>query len=74
MASLSLGVLNMSIVIPQMFISVVSVPLDDAFGGGNLPVFVFGSITAAVSALLEVLALPNPPKQVSLSPGMDGGH
>ncbi|KAE8714273.1 Sucrose transport protein [Hibiscus syriacus] len=71
---LSLGVLNMSIVIPQMFISVVSGPLDDAFGGGNLPAFVLGSIAAAVSALLAILALPNPPKQVSLSPGMGGGH
>ncbi|KAK8572165.1 hypothetical protein V6N13_047779 [Hibiscus sabdariffa] len=71
---LSLGVLNMSIVIPQMFISVVSGPLDDAFGGGNLPAFVLGSIAAAVSAVLAILALPNPPKQVSLSPGMGGGH
>ncbi|XVF63258.1 hypothetical protein PTKIN_Ptkin09bG0073200 [Pterospermum kingtungense] len=71
---LSLGVLNMSIVIPQMFVSVVSGPLDDAFGGGNLPAFVLGSIAAAVSALLALVALPNPPKQVSLSPGMGGGH
>lgn len=57
----------------QMFISVVSGPLDDAFGGGNLPAFVLGSIAAAVSALLSFAVLPNPPKQVSLSPGM-GGH
>ncbi|GKV32327.1 hypothetical protein SLEP1_g40943 [Rubroshorea leprosula] len=32
---LSLGVLNLSIVIPQMFVLVISGPLDDAFGGGN---------------------------------------
>lgn len=57
-----------------MFVSVISGPLDDAFGGGNLPAFVLGSIAAAVSALLAILALPNPPKQVSLSPGMGGGH
>ncbi|KAK6228031.1 hypothetical protein SCA6_000371 [Theobroma cacao] len=71
---LALGVLNMSIVIPQMFISVVSGPLDAAFGGGNLPAFVLGSIVAAVSALLAIFALPNPPQQVSLSPVMGGGH
>ncbi|XWS23333.1 hypothetical protein CRYUN_Cryun28dG0003600 [Craigia yunnanensis] len=71
---LSLGVLNLSIVIPQMFISVVSGPLDSEFGGGNLPAFVLGSIVAAISALLAILALPNPPKQVSLNPVMAGGH
>ncbi|XP_022718211.1 sucrose transport protein SUC2-like [Durio zibethinus] len=71
---LSLGVLNMSIVIPQMFVSVVSGPLDAALGGGNLPAFVLGSIAAAASALLAMLALPNPPKQISLSPGMAAGH
>lgn len=123
MAGLSLGVLNMSIVIPQvkiplsyldslgkgigagaggvkakyvdkwkftiwriikldfgfiylwqMFVSVVSGPLDAAFGGGNLPAFVLGSMAAAVSALLAILALPKPPKQICLSPGMGGGH
>ncbi|XP_022719786.1 sucrose transport protein SUC2-like [Durio zibethinus] len=71
---LSLGVLNLSIVIPQMFISVVSGPLDAAFGGGNLPAFVLGSIVAAISALLAIFALPNPPKQASLNPAMAGGH
>ncbi|GLU06819.1 hypothetical protein SLE2022_238110 [Rubroshorea leprosula] len=71
---LSLGVLNLSIVIPQMFISVISGPLDGAFGGGNLPAFVLGSIAAAFSALMAIFLLPKPPKQVSLAPGMSGGH
>ncbi|GKV09028.1 hypothetical protein SLEP1_g20588 [Rubroshorea leprosula] len=71
---LSLGVLNMSIVIPQMFVSVISGPLDGAFGGGNLPAFVLGSIAAALSALMAIFVLPKPPKQVSLGPGMGGGH
>ncbi|KAK6246494.1 hypothetical protein SCA6_009584 [Theobroma cacao] len=52
----------------------VSGPLDAAFGGGNLPAFVLGSMAAAVSALLAILALPKPPKQICLSPGMGGGH
>ena len=58
----------------QMLVSVISGPLDVAFGGGNLPAFVLGSISAAFSALLAIIALPNPPMQVSLSPRMGGGH
>ncbi|GMJ11658.1 SUCROSE TRANSPORTER 1, sucrose-proton symporter 2, ARABIDOPSIS THALIANA SUCROSE-PROTON SYMPORTER 2 [Hibiscus trionum] len=73
---LSLGVLNLSIVIPQMIISVVSGPLDAAFGGGNLPAFVLGSIVAAISALLAIFVLPNPKNQVPLNAGtaMAGAH
>ncbi|KAK8490951.1 hypothetical protein V6N13_031784 [Hibiscus sabdariffa] len=66
---LSLGVLNLSIVIPQMIVSVVSGHLDAAFGGGNMPSFVMGSIMAAISAFLAIFALPNPNNQVSLNPG-----
>ncbi|KAK5840645.1 hypothetical protein PVK06_009548 [Gossypium arboreum] len=73
---LSLGVLNLSIVIPQMFVSVISGPLDAAFGGGNLPAFVLGSIVAAISALLAIFALPNPKNHLSLNSGtvVGGGH
>ncbi|GKV32322.1 hypothetical protein SLEP1_g40938 [Rubroshorea leprosula] len=71
---LSLGVLNLSIVIPQMFVSVIGGPLDDAFGGSNLPAFVLGSIAAALSALMAIFLLPKPPNQASLAPGMGGGH
>ncbi|GAV60962.1 Sugar_tr domain-containing protein [Cephalotus follicularis] len=71
---LSLGVLNLSIVIPQMFVSVVSGPLDSAFGGGNLPAFVLGAIAAVISALFAIFVLPNPPKQSPLQPVISGGH
>ncbi|KAK4413324.1 Sucrose transport protein SUC2 [Sesamum alatum] len=37
---LSLGVLNLAIVIPQMVVSVASGPWNQLFGGGNLPAFV----------------------------------
>lgn len=59
-----------------MFISVISGPLDAAFGGGNLPAFVLGSIVAAISALLAIFALPNPKNQHSHNSGtvMGGGH
>ncbi|KAJ4823042.1 beta-fructofuranosidase suc2 [Turnera subulata] len=62
---LSLGVLNISVCIPQIIMSVVSGPLDKAFGGGNLPAFVAGAIAAAVSGLLALTLLPTPPSDVS---------
>ncbi|KAK4253009.1 hypothetical protein QN277_010848 [Acacia crassicarpa] len=58
---LSLGVLNLSIVIPQMVISVASGPWDALFGGGNLPAFVVGAVAAAISGLLSIFLLPSPP-------------
>jgi len=56
---LSLGLLNVSICIPQMFVAVVVGPLDAAFGGGNLPGFVFGAIVAAASAICAFTILPS---------------
>ncbi|XP_050365261.1 sucrose transport protein-like [Argentina anserina] len=58
---LSLGVLNIAIVIPQMFVSVISGPLDASFGGGNLPAFVLGAIAAVISGILALTVLPSPP-------------
>ncbi|XP_051139615.1 sucrose transport protein-like [Andrographis paniculata] len=58
---LSLGVLNLAIVIPQMVVSVASGPWDDLFGGGNLPAFVLGAVAAAASGILAIVLLPAPP-------------
>ncbi|CAM8983159.1 unnamed protein product [Rhodiola kirilowii] len=58
---LSIGVLNLAIVLPQMFVSVTSGGLDALFGGGNLPAFLAGAIAAAVSGLLALTLLPTPP-------------
>ncbi|CAM8877585.1 unnamed protein product [Rhodiola kirilowii] len=58
---LSLGVLNLAIVIPQMFVSVTSGAWDAQFGGGNLPAFVVGAVAAAISAILALTLLPTPP-------------
>ncbi|XP_058189925.1 sucrose transport protein SUC8-like [Rhododendron vialii] len=55
---LSLGVLNLSIVIPQMVVAMVSGPLDALFGGRNLPAFVMGGIAAAASGILSFAWLP----------------
>lgn len=58
---LSLGLLNLAIVVPQIIVSVSSGPLDQAFGGGNLPAFVMGGMAAAISALFALVLLPSPP-------------
>ncbi|GER27478.1 sucrose transport protein [Striga asiatica] len=58
---LSLGLLNLAIVIPQMIVSVSSGPLDEAFGGGNLPAFVMGAVAAVISAVLAITVLPTIP-------------
>ncbi|XP_071724813.1 sucrose transport protein SUC2-like, partial [Rutidosis leptorrhynchoides] len=71
---LSLGVLNLAVVIPQMLVSVTSGQLDKVFGGGNMAAFVMGSIAAAITVPLAIFVLPNPPKQASLHLPIAGGH
>ncbi|KAL9668045.1 hypothetical protein QQ045_002417 [Rhodiola kirilowii] len=71
---LSLGVLNLAIVVPQMLVSATSGHIDDKFGGGNLPAFVVGAIAAAVSGILALTLLPNPPPDFSSHNGGGGGH
>ncbi|KAL8196755.1 hypothetical protein R6Q57_024518 [Mikania cordata] len=70
---LSLGVLNLAIVIPQMVVSVLSGPWDALFGGGNLPAFVVGAIAAAASGIFALTMLPSPPPDVVLSKVSGGG-
>ncbi|KAG6432685.1 hypothetical protein SASPL_104269 [Salvia splendens] len=70
---LSLGVLNLAIVIPQMLVSVTSGPWDDLFGGGNLPAFVVGAVAAAISRVLALTILPLPPPEVVASKAMTSG-
>ncbi|XP_051123461.1 sucrose transport protein SUC2-like [Andrographis paniculata] len=57
---LSLGVLNLSIVAPQILVSLVGGPWDDLFGGGNLPAFVVAAIASALSGVLALVVLPSP--------------
>ncbi|XP_019180112.1 PREDICTED: sucrose transport protein-like [Ipomoea nil] len=59
-AGLSLGVLNLAIVVPQMFVSFLSGPWDALFGGGNLPAFIVGAVSAAASGILAITMLPKP--------------
>ncbi|KAI9073663.1 hypothetical protein K1719_044376 [Acacia pycnantha] len=70
---LSLGVLNLSIVIPQMVISVASGPWDALFGGGNLPAFVVGAVAATISGLLSIFLLPSPPPDMAHTAAVAAG-
>eukprot|EP00249_Psilotum_nudum_P014723 c24968_g2_i1 orf=802-2400(+) len=60
---LSMGVLNLAIVIPQVFISVGSGPWDAIFGGGNIPAFLFGGGSAFLGAIFAFILLPRPPPE-----------
>ncbi|KAK7268878.1 hypothetical protein RIF29_21587 [Crotalaria pallida] len=74
---LSLGTLNLAIVIPQMVVSGISGPIDGLFdksGRGNLPAFVMGAIAAAVSGVLAVVLLPTPqPQDLAKAAAVGGG-
>ncbi|GLJ08835.1 hypothetical protein SUGI_0096860 [Cryptomeria japonica] len=60
---LSMGVLNLSIVIPQMVVSIGSGPWDALFGGGNLPAFVLASVSALAGGTVALFLLPSPPPE-----------
>ncbi|XVF63256.1 hypothetical protein PTKIN_Ptkin09bG0073000 [Pterospermum kingtungense] len=70
---LSLGVLNLAIVIPQMLVSLGSGPFDAIFGGGNLPAFVLGAVAAAASGILALTMLPSPPPDVPSAKTVSAG-
>ncbi|PON56478.1 Sucrose/H+ symporter [Trema orientale] len=55
---LSMGVLNLAIVIPQVVVSLGSGPWDQLFGGGNSPAFAVGAVAAFASGLVAILAIP----------------
>lgn len=44
-----------------MFVSLVGGPWDELFGGGNLPAFIVGAISAALSGIFAITLLPSPP-------------
>jgi len=58
---LSVGVLNLAVVTPQMLVSVGSGPWDELFGGGNMPAFLLGAGAALLGGIAAVLLLPRPP-------------
>ncbi|RZC15753.1 sucrose transport protein SUC4-like [Glycine soja] len=65
---LSMGVLNLAIVFPQMVVSLGSGPWDQLFGGGNSPAFGVAAVAALASGLIAVLFIPRPGGQKPRSP------
>ncbi|XP_074282524.1 sucrose transport protein SUC1-like isoform X1 [Silene latifolia] len=57
---ISQGVLNLAIVIPQIFVPLISGPWDQLFGGGNLPAFLLGAVVAFIDGILVLTVLPPP--------------
>lgn len=55
---LSMGILNLAIVIPQMIVSLGSGPWDQLFGGGNSPAFAVGAASAFIGGLVAIVAIP----------------
>ena len=58
---LSVGVLNLAVVLPQVVVSLGSGPWDELLGGGNMPAFLLGSAAALAGGIAAVLILPRPP-------------
>ncbi|KDP41540.1 hypothetical protein JCGZ_15947 [Jatropha curcas] len=55
---LSMGVLNLAIVVPQVIVSLGSGPWDQLFGGGNSPAFAVGALAALSGGLIAILGIP----------------
>ncbi|GFP94498.1 sucrose transport protein suc4 [Phtheirospermum japonicum] len=55
---LSMGVLNLAIVIPQVIVSLGAGPWDQLFGGGNSPAILIAAVSAFASGLIAILAIP----------------
>ncbi|KAK4434271.1 Sucrose transport protein SUC4 [Sesamum alatum] len=55
---LSMGILNLAIVIPQIIVSLGAGPWDQLFGGGNSPALLIAAISAFASGLIAILAIP----------------
>lgn len=59
---LCIGILNISIVIPQVIIALGAGPWDAIFGSGNTPAFALASAIALVGGFVALAVLPKPPK------------
>lgn len=55
---LSMGVLNLAVVIPQMMVSVGSGPWDELCGRGNVPAFLLAAVASLVGGILALVLLP----------------
>nr|ACG33134.1 sucrose transporter BoSUT1 [Zea mays] len=70
---LTIGVLNIAIVLPQLVIALGAGPIDGAFNKGNTPAFGIGAAFALICAVLALILLPKT-RGVSNATVMAGGH
>lgn len=61
-------------ILKQMIVSVLSGPFDALFGGGNLPSFVVGAVSAAVSGILALTMLPKPSQEAASKLQLGGSY
>ncbi|XP_065847988.1 sucrose transport protein SUC4 [Euphorbia lathyris] len=64
---LSMGVLNLAIVIPQVIVSLGSGPWDQLFGGGNSPALAVGAVAALVGGIIAILGIPRTSAQKAIA-------
>lgn len=55
---LSMGVLNLAIVTPQVLVSLGAGPWDDLFGGGNSPALAVGGLAALTGGIIAIVGIP----------------
>lgn len=70
---LTIGVLNIAIVVPQLVIALTAGPIDGAFNKGNTPAFGIAAAFALICAVLAVVLLPKT-RGMSGTAVMAGGH
>uniref|UniRef100_A0A0A9E004 Major facilitator superfamily (MFS) profile domain-containing protein n=1 Tax=Arundo donax TaxID=35708 RepID=A0A0A9E004_ARUDO len=70
---LTIGVLNIAIVVPQLVIALTAGPIDGAFNKGNTPAFGIGAAFALICAVLALVLLPKT-RGMSNAAFMAGGH
>lgn len=71
---LCLGVLNISIVVPQVIVALGAGPWDQIFGKGNIPAFALASAFAFVCGFLGLFMLPKLSKSNFKTSGVGGMH
>ncbi|KAG6521059.1 hypothetical protein ZIOFF_018125 [Zingiber officinale] len=71
---LCVGVLNVSIVIPQVIVALGAGPWDALFGKGNMPAFALASAIAFVCSIVVLFVLPRLSKSNYKTSGVSGGH
>ncbi|XP_020257324.1 sucrose transport protein SUT1-like isoform X2 [Asparagus officinalis] len=68
------GVLNISIVVPQVIVALGAGPWDQLFGKGNIPAFALASAFAFVCGCLGLFMLPKLSRSTFKTSGVGGMH